>query len=110
MQTCGSIEDSFDFEAMQRIEDLHKSHFSEMQDALVQTGVRFLPLGAGCCTVCPVCSYPDAPCRFPDRAVASMEAYGMVVLEVCRANDLPYYYGADKLAYTGCFLIEGGTP
>ena len=110
VQTCGSIEDSFDFEAMQRIEDLHKSHFSEMQDALAQTGVRFLPLGAGCCTVCPTCSCPDAPCRFPDRAVASMEAYGMVVLEVCRANGLPYYYGADKLAYTGCFLIEGGTP
>jgi predicted metal-binding protein len=110
VQTCGSIEDSFDFEAMQQVEDLHKAHFSKMQDALLKKGIRFLALGAGCCTLCPNCTYPDAPCRFPDRAVASMEAFGMVVLEVCRANGLPYYYGADKIAYTGCFLIEGGIP
>ena len=39
--------------------------------------------------------------------ISSMEAYGMVVLEVCRANGLQYYYGADKMAYTSCFLLKG---
>ena len=34
-----------------------------------------------------------------------MEAYGLVVLEVCKANSLQYYYGADKMAYTSCFLL-----
>ena len=38
--------------------------------------------------------------------IASMEAYGMVVLEVCKANGLTYYYGADKMAYTSCFLLK----
>lgn len=28
------------------------------------------------------------------------------VLEVCKANGLTYYYGADKMAYTSCFLLK----
>ena len=106
MQTCGEIEDGFDFEAMMEIEQEHKEHFSEMHDALLEKGIQILALGAGCCTICPKCTYPDAPCRFPEKAVASMEAFGMVVLEVCKANGLQYYYGADKMAYTSCFLIS----
>ena len=107
VQTCGDIEDGFDFEAMMEIEQEHKEHFSEMHDTLLEKGIKVLALGAGCCTICPKCTYPDSPCRFPERAVASMEAFGMVVLEVCKANGLQYYYGADRMAYTSCFLIAG---
>lgn len=35
-----------------------------------------------------------------------MEAFGILVLEVCRKNDLTYYYGSDKMAYTSCFLLK----
>ena len=91
---------------MMEIEADHKEHFSEMQEALRDAGIPVLAIGAGCCTVCGKCTYPDEPCRFPDKMVASMEAYGMVVLEVCKANGLTYYYGADKMAYTSCFLLK----
>ena len=30
----------------------------------------------------------------------------MLVLEVCKANGLQYYYGPDKMAYTSCFLVK----
>ena len=106
VQTCGDVEDSLDFEAMMEIEADHKARFARMFDALRAAGVRTLALGAGCCTQCPQCTYPDAPCRFPDRRVCSMEAYGMLVLEVCRANGLTYYYGPDHMAYTSCFLLK----
>ena len=105
VQTCGDVEDSFDFEGMAEIEENHKAHFNQMYDALRKSGAPLLALGAGCCHQCPTCTYPDAPCRFPDRMVSSMEAYGMVVLEVCKANGMQYYYGSDKLAYTSCFLL-----
>ena len=35
-----------------------------------------------------------------------MEAYGMLVLEVCKDNHLGYYYGPNTIAYTGCFLVD----
>ena len=105
VQTSGEVEDSLDFEAMMEIEADHKAHFLEMYETLRGAGVDTLALGAGCCTQCPDCTYPDAPCRFPDRMVSSMEAYGMLVLEVCKKNGLQYYYGPDHMAYTSCFLI-----
>jgi predicted metal-binding protein len=105
VQTSGEIEDGFDFEAMAEIESEHKEHFRQMYAALRQSGADVLALGAGCCTKCAQCSYPDEPCRFPEEAVASMEAYGMLVMEVCKSNGLAYYYGSDHMAYTSCFLL-----
>ena len=107
VQTFGDIEDGFDFEAMMEIEADHKAHVARMHEALRASGSRILALGAGCCTICAQCTYPDEPCRFPEKMLSSMEAYGMVVLEVCKANGLTYYYGPDKMAYTSCFLLAG---
>jgi len=105
VQTYGDIEDGFDFEAMMEIEAEHKSNFTDMYASLRDAGVNVLAIGAGCCTQCSTCTYPDAPCRFPDKMTSSMEAYGMLVLEICKANGLQYYYGSDKMAYTSCFLL-----
>jgi predicted metal-binding protein len=55
---------------------------------------------------CKTCTYPDAPCRFPEKMSASMEALGMVVSDVCKDNNLPYYYGAGTLTFVGCVLLE----
>ena len=106
VQTCGDVEDGFDFEAMMEIEAEHKEHFLEMYDRLRELGLRTLALGAGCCTQCAKCTYPDEPCRFPDKQVASMEAYGILVMEVCKKSGIQYYYGSDKMAYNSCFLVD----
>ena len=106
VQTVGEVEDSFDFEGMQEAEAAHRAHLLAMHEAVRASGVAVLALGAGCCTRCRDCTCPDAPCRFPEKMISSMEAFGMLVLEVCQSNGLPYYYGPDKIAYTGCFLLE----
>ena len=87
------------------IEQQHKQHFDAMHEMLQPLYPKLLPLGAGCCTRCKDCTYPAAPCRFPEKMVSSMEAYGMLVLEVCKANGLSYYYGPDTMTYTSCFLL-----
>ena len=105
VQTIGTLEDEFDVEAMMETEALHKEYFQRMFSVLREKTGRVLALGAGCCTKCKTCAYPDGPCRFPEEAMSSMEAYGMLVLQVCKDNGLTYYYGSDKIAYTGCFLL-----
>lgn len=104
VQSVGDVEDGFDFEAMMEIEETHKERFTRMHHALLEKGGKILALGAGCCTLCPTCTCPDAPCRFPEKRISSMEAFGILVLEVCKANGMSYYYGPDKMAYTSCFL------
>ncbi len=105
VQVVGDVEDGFDIEAMMELNEAYKDCFSQMYQILRASGERVLALGAGCCTRCRKCTCPDEPCRFPQERISSMEAYGLLVLEVCKRNGLTYYYGQDKLAYTGCFLL-----
>lgn len=106
VQTVGQLEDEMDGEGMMEAEARHKENFRNMHDRLLAAGADVLAIGAGCCTRCRECTYPDAPCRFPDKGYASMEAYGMLVTEVCRDNGLAYYYGPATIAYTSCFLFR----
>ena len=103
LQTVGQLEDEFDGEAMMETQDQHKANFSKLCGMLQKADV--LKLGAGCCTICKECTYPAEACRFPEKMVSSMEAYGMVVAEVCKANNQPYYYGKNTIAYTSCVLF-----
>ncbi|MBQ1285744.1 MAG: DUF2284 domain-containing protein, partial [Lachnospiraceae bacterium] len=58
------------------------------------------------CNRCKECTYPDAPCRFPEKAVSSMESYGLYVSDVCKKNNVAYNYGPEKMCYSGCFLYN----
>ena len=106
VQTVGQLEDSMDGEGMMRTEAMHKASFYSLEKDLRKFYPNMLPIGAGCCTKCKTCTCPDAPCRFPDQAFSSMEAYGMLVMQVCQANHLDYYYGPGKIAYTSCYLLK----
>ena len=106
VQTVGQLEDAMDGETMMETEALHKKNFFAMEKLLRETNPDMLAIGAGCCTRCETCTYPDEPCRFPKKAFSSMEAYGMLVTQICKANDMTYYYGPCTIAYTSCFLLE----
>jgi len=106
VQTTGQLEDPFDGEGMMETEATHKENFTKLYELLRQRYPGMLALGAGGCRLCKTCAYPDAPCRFPEKMVSSMEANGMVVTEVCRANGLQYNYGPNTITYTSCFLLK----
>ena len=106
VQSTGQMEDDFDVECMLDTERLQKERFQALVERLRGEGVRFLPMASGACSVCKTCFCPDAPCRFPEKAIPSMEAYGLVVSQVCEQSGLPYYYGPKTITYTSCILLE----
>jgi predicted metal-binding protein len=109
LQSTGILEDEFDFEAMTATGEEHGKRLLDFAQKIRGLGTSVLSdaliLGAGACKRCEKCAAPDAPCRFPDKMISSMEAFGMIVSEVCSANDLPYYYGKGTLTYVGCALF-----
>lgn len=106
LQTTAELEDDFDIETMQRAEQNQKEAFMVFVERLRGEYPDCLPMATGGCTICAQCTYPDAPCRFPDKAIPSMEAYGLLVSKVCEKSDLLYYYGPKTLTYTSCVLID----
>ncbi len=105
VQTIGRLEDSMDYESMMDAAHRHKENFMRMAERIMDLYPDAICLGAGSCSVCEKCSYPE-PCRFPKKAFSSMEGYGMLVSEVCKENDIPYYYGENTIAFVGCCLLK----
>ncbi len=106
LQTTAELEDSMDYEGMMEGEQKQKENCFKFAEMLSERYEHILPLSSGGCRLCKQCTYPDAPCRFPKKALSSMEAYGLLVSDVCKDNDLPYYYGRDTVTYTALFLIK----
>ena len=106
VQTTAFMEDSFDIETMFEAAEDHKERFGQLAAYMRTIDPDCLPMGAGGCNICSKCSYPDAPCRFPDRAFTSMEAYGLFVGAECKKAGLEYNYGQNSLTYTSCVLFN----
>ena len=106
VQSTGQMEDSFDFEVIMETEALHKERFDRLVDTLREKGEEMFPMGAGTCTRCKKCSYPDEPCRQPDKMYPSMEALGLWISDVCKRSGAEYNYGKDTITYTSCVLIK----
>ena len=96
------LEDSFDFEGMGR----GHREFKELCDRLGESLERpFLLLSNEGCIRCKSCTYPDAPCRFPDKLYPSLEGYGILVTELAKKARLNYNGGTNTVSYFGmlCF-------
>ena len=106
LQTTGDMEDDFDVDALYQTEQRHKAAFSTLVRQIRTLYPNCLPLTAGCCTLCRKCTYPQNPCRFPKKRFSSMEAYGLLVSDVCLKSGVKYYYGPKTITYTSCILID----
>lgn len=106
LQSTGELEDQFDAETMLETGRLQAERFDAIIPRVREWFADCLPMSAGGCSRCQPCSYPDAPCRFPELASPSMEAYGLVVSDVCKASGIPYYYGPNTITYTSCILFK----
>lgn len=106
MNTVTELEDSFDFEGMEKGGKFHGEVTLKAKELFKDEKADFMVLGAGACTFCKECTCPESPCRFPERSISSMEAYGLVVSDVCRACDLKYYNGEGTVTYISCVLFN----
>lgn len=108
VQNIAPLEDSWDFEAMEDAIHAHNRMLRDLTDRANATypDLHVLALGAGGCDICERCTCPDAPCRFPDRAVASVESNGLDVKELVEACGLHYINGVNTVSYVGLLLLR----
>jgi predicted metal-binding protein len=107
-QTVSELEDSFDFEGM--IAAKRKSYplAQRLRRIFADIGITtVLHLGAGGCGVCQTCAKrTNEPCRFPEKAMPSLEAYGVNVSELAKAANMKYINGQNTVTYFGAVLFS----
>lgn len=101
------LEDSFDIEGMDRGKaefDLMAQKIADMARKEIE-GCLFL--GAGGCRICPECAaVAGQPCRFPDKAFSSLEAYGIQVSALAAAAGMKYINGQNTVTYFGAIFYK----
>lgn len=106
VETIGQLEDDFDYETMTETMQKHGEQFSALMRDLRKEYPDAVGMGAGTCRRCRQCTYPSAPCRFPDDSYSSMEAYGLWVSDVCEKSGIPYNNGKGTITYISCVLFR----
>lgn len=101
-QNVYPLEDSFDYEGMVDARRAHHACSARIQQQL--TG-NVLHLSVGGCGVCERCAKKDSePCRFPEKALPSLEAYCMNVHRTAENAGLKYINGENTVTYFGLVL------
>ena len=107
-QTVSDIEDSYDFEGMVNAKKSSYKVNKNIRSAVDGLNLhKVLYLGAGGCGVCERCAKRDEqPCRFPELATPSLEAYGINVSQLAKAAEMKYVNGANTVTYFGAILFS----
>lgn len=107
-QTVSQLEDSFDFEGMVEAKKHTYPLAQSLRSVFAEEGItHVLHLGAGGCGVCKTCAKRTGePCRFPEKAMASLEAYGINVSQLAKAADMKYINGQNTVTYFGAVLFS----
>ena len=108
-QTIHRLKSNFDVKGMFSAAAVHARVLKDLVGNIrsAYPSEEILPLGAGCCSECGRCAYLDSePCRNPDLAVSSVEAYGMNVIALQKSAGLPYNNGKNCVTYVGLILFD----
>ena len=106
-QSIGTIEDSFDFEGMMEVGHAHCMLSQRIREKLEAVLPGHLHLTGGGCHLCERCAkLDDQPCRYPEKALSSLEGYGIDVYRTSQATDLKYINGENTVTYFGIILFS----
>ncbi len=107
LQATEEMEDDYDWEAIERAGKRCTESLNVLAKQLRDMGVKVLPMGAGGCSKCGGnCTYPDAPCRFPEELNHSMEACGLFVSRECEKANMKYTYGPQTMTMNATIFVK----
>lgn len=100
------MDGDFDPDGMNNALDENNRLIYSLVDYLRENSKDFYILKAGCCNLCPKCSYPDNRCLKPEQMFPSIEAYGIDVLSLAKKLDMNYYNGEHTITYFNIVLYN----
>ena len=105
-----TVSEGADLENMEALLALRAGHEAITRQALAVFREHFAHVQAfstESCAICESCTYPDAPCRHPERMLPSVEGQGILVTELAEKQGLSFQNGSDVVTWFSLILYEG---
>ena len=106
LTTMTEVDDIADLEAALETRSAHEE-VTQQVNRLIQTqGTETRVLSTESCAVCTRCTYPDAPCRHPDRMFPCVESQGILVTEIAERYGIDFQAGGNLVTWFSLILYR----
>ena len=105
LSTVTDLKGQYDFRGWHRARIFHEAATAKSARLFRAHYPGALVLSTEGCILCDQCTYPDAPCRYPDQIFPSVEGYGIVVMDLASKTGLSYNNGPETVTYFSFVLF-----
>lgn len=104
--TMTEVEDISDITATLATREEHEEVTRQVHRMMLDQGAEVYVLSTESCAICQHCTYPDAPCRHPDRMYPCVESHGILVTELGERCGLPFQAGGNIVTWFSLLLYR----
>lgn len=97
--SLANLEDKYDMDKWLEARIIHEAITEKVVHIFRSEFPKILTLSAEGCTVCKKCTYPEKPCRLPERMFPATEGFGILVTQLSKICDIKYNNGANTITY-----------
>lgn len=84
----------------------HEKITREILEIVKQQAEETLTLSTEACAHCARCSYPDAPCRHPDKMFPCVESHGILVTDLAEKHGIDFLAGNNLVTWFSLILYK----
>ena len=84
----------------------HENITAAIEQFIKSQGVGCMALSTESCDICETCTYPAAPCRFPEKMHPCVESHGIIVSELAEKYNLDFTLSPTQILWFGLIFIE----
>ena len=104
--TMTEVPDIADIDATLATRGDHEEITRKVHRMLRDQGAEVYVLSTESCALCEHCTYPEAPCRHPDRMYPCVESHGILVTELGERFGLPFQAGGNVVTWFSLLLYR----
>ncbi len=103
--TATKVKEQFDLKGWMDARIQHEAITELIAKDFRQFYPTALVLSTEGCTLCKNCTYPEDPCRFPERMFPAVESYGIFVMKLAPKIGIRYNNGQGVVTYFSLILF-----
>lgn len=104
--SVAEVSDIMNMKELLDTREAHEEITDRMQDFLKGCGYDCLVLSTESCAICKECTYPNSPCRFPDKMHPCLESHGIVVSDIVEKEGMTYGLGGNTVLWFSMILFR----
>lgn len=106
LTTMNEVENIEDLEGTLATRTEHEAVTRQVNDLLRLQGVETYPLSTESCAICAKCTYPEAPCRHPERMFPCVESHGILIIDTAEKYGVSFQAGGNIVTWFSLILYR----